>query len=310
MLKHRDTSSVRRGGWRRMLVSDRAFGLALISPALIVMALVVFYPMLQALNMSMRDVQLINPGNGTPFVGIGNYRRLVLFEPEFWDVWKNTLFFVVAVTTGAFLNGLAIALLLRKVKRGRGVLRTLFLLPYVMPTVATSLLWLWMFNPSFGVANYLLDEVGVIDGFKSWFSDPWLAFLPVILLLVWKGAAFQMVMITAGLSRVPTELYEAVKIDGGGALRQFWHVTLPSMRPVLVTLLLLSAMFAMQQFSPLWLLSQGGPGFSTTTTAVWAYRLAFERYDFGLAGALGTTWLTVLATITALVVRFNPPTGA
>jgi ABC-type sugar transport system permease subunit len=296
-----NASNTRRGSFRRVLSSDRAFGLLLVAPAALLLATVTVYPVAQIVVISFRRMQLINPAGGFPFVGLENYRRLIFEEPHFWEVWQHTLTFVVAVTGGGFLAGLGISLLLRRVKRGLSALRTLFLLPYVVPSVSLSLLWLWMFNPAFGIANYIADAAGVIDGFKSWFSDPAVAFVPIILLVVWKDSAFHTLMITAGLSRTKPELYDAILVDGGGSFHQFWHVTLPALRPSIVPLLLLSAMFAMQLFSPIWLLSHGGPGFSTTTVAVWEYRLAFERYDFGLAAALGTIWLIVLSTIAALV---------
>ena len=299
-------SVVRRRRRRRVRMSNRAFGIALVSPAVVMLLLIVGYPVLQAVQLSLHDVVLINPGDA-PYVGLDNYRQLIFDEPNFWQVWRNTLVFVAAITAGSFAAGFTLALILRNVRRGRGLLRTLFLLPYVMPTIVLSLLWLWMFNSTFGIMNYLLDEVGLIDGFRPWFSDAAWAFLPVVLLFVWKGAAFQMIMITAGLSRVSSSLYDAASVDGAGAVRRFWNVTLPSIRPVLITLVLLSVMFGMQQFTPLWLLTQGGPGYSTTTTAIWVYRLAFQRFDFGLAAALGTVWMTVLVVLTIVVLRVNRP---
>lgn len=299
-------SAVMRSRRRRVLMSNRAFGVALVSPAVVLLLLVVVYPVLQAVKLSVQDVVLINPGD-TPYVGLENYRQLILDEPNFWQVWRNTAVFVAAITAGSFAAGFTLALTLRGVRRCRGLLRTLFLLPYVMPTIVLSLLWLWMFNSTFGIVNYLLDAAGLIDGFRPWFSDATWAFLPVVLLFVWKGAAFQMIMITAGLSRVPASLYDAASVDGAGPMRRFWHVTLPSMRPVLITLALLSVMFGMQQFTPLWLLTQGGPGFSTTTTAIWVYRLAFQRFDFGLAAALGTVWMAALIVLTIIVLRVNRP---
>ena len=299
-------AGARRRRRRRVVLSDRAFGIVLVSPAVLLLLLVVVYPVLQAVKLSVQSVVLLQPGH-TPYVGLDNYRQLIFEEPSFWQVWRNTAVFVTAITVGSFAAGFTLALLLRNVKRARGALRTLFLLPYVMPTIVLSLLWLWMFNSTFGIVNYLLDAVGLIDGFRPWFSSARWAFLPVVVLFVWKGAAFQMIMITAGLSRVPHSLYDAASVDGATAVRRFWHVTLPSMRPVLITLVLLSVMFGMQQFTPLWLLTQGGPGYSTTTTAIWVYRLAFQRFDFGLAAALGTVWMAVLVVLTIVVLRVNRP---
>ena len=122
---------------------------------------------------------------------------------------------------------------------------------------------------------------------------------------VWKGGAFNMIILYAGLQNIPVELYEAASIDGGSARQKFRYVTLPLMRPVITVLLLLSSMYLMQFFTPIWILTRGGPGFTTTTLSIYIYRIAFERYDFGLASALGTLWFIFLMIATFIILRLS-----
>ena len=281
------------------------FGLLLCSPALLIMAFVLIYPLLRSISLSFQRMNLVYPALNDPFVGLENYIRLFTQEPYFGQVLGTTALFVIVTVLCGFTLGFILALILQRVRRTRVILQTLFLLPYVVPSVALTLLWMWMFNPSFGVVNYVLKELHVIDQFKRWFVDPNLALVPLMAITIWKGGAFNMIILYAGLQNIPIELYEAASIDGGGALQKFRYVTLPQMRHVITVLLLLSAMYLMQFFTPIWILTRGGPGFSTTTLSIYIYRMAFERYDFGLASALGTLWFLFLAIVTFVILRLS-----
>ena len=281
------------------------FGLLLCSPALLIMAFVLIYPLLRSISLSFQRMNLVYPALNDPFVGLENYIRLFTLEPYFGQVLGTTALFVVVTVTCGFTLGFTLALILQRVRRTRVILQTLFLLPYVVPSVALTLLWMWMFNPSFGVVNYVLKELHIIDQYKRWFVDPNLALVPLMAITVWKGGAFNMIILYAGLQNIPIELYEAASIDGGSALQKFRYVTLPQLRHVITVLLLLSAMYLMQFFTPIWILTRGGPGFSTTTLSIYIYRMAFERYDFGLASALGTLWFLFLAIVTFVILRLS-----
>ena len=281
------------------------FGLLLCLPALLLMAIVLIYPMLRSISLSFQRMNLVYPANNDPFVGLENYIRLFTQEPYFAQVLGTTALFVIITVLCGFTLGFILALILQRVTRTRVILQSLFLLPYVVPSVALTLLWMWMFNPTFGVVNYVLKEFQLIDQYKRWFVDANLALVPLMAITVWKGGAFNMIILYAGLQNIPVELYEAASIDGGSALQKFRYVTLPQMRPVITVLLLLSSMYLMQFFTPIWILTRGGPGFSTTTLSIYIYRMAFERYDFGLASALGTLWFLFLAIFTFIILRLG-----
>ncbi len=281
------------------------FGLLLCLPALILMAFVLVYPLLRSISLSFQRMNLVYPADNKPFVGLENYIRLFTLEPYFGQVLVTTALFVIITVFCGFALGFILALILQRVRKTRTVLQTLFLLPYVVPSVALTLLWMWMFNPTFGVVNYVLKEFHLIDEFKRWFVDPNLALVPLMAITVWKGGAFNMIILYAGLQNIPLELYEAAGIDGGSALQKFRYITLPQMRHVITVLLLLSSMYLMQFFTPIWILTRGGPGFSTTTLSIYIYRIAFERYDFGLASALGTLWFLFLAVVTFIILRVS-----
>lgn len=290
---------------KAFLARGPVFGLLLCSPALLLMAFVLVYPLLRSISLSFQRMNLVYPGLNDPFVGLENYIRLFTLEPYFAQILATTALFVIVTVLCGFSLGFMLALILQRVRRTRVILQALFLLPYVVPSVALTLLWMWMFNPTFGVVNYVLQELHLIDQYKRWFVDPNLALVPLMAITVWKGGAFNMIILYAGLQNIPVELYEAASIDGGSARQKFRYVTLPQMRPVITVLLLLSSMYLMQFFTPIWILTRGGPGFSTTTLSIYIYRIAFERYDFGLASALGTLWFIFLMIVTFIILRLS-----
>ena len=281
------------------------FGFFLCLPALLLMALVLIYPLLRSISLSFQRMNLVYPAANDPFVGLENYIRLFTLEPYFAQVLGTTALFVIATVLCGFTLGFILALILQRVTRARVFLQTFFLLPYVIPSVALTLLWMWMFNPSYGIVNYVMKEFHLIDEYKRWFVDANLAVVPLMAITIWKGGAFNMIILYAGLQNIPVEFYEAASIDGGSALQKFRYITLPQMRHVITVLLLLSAMYLMQFFTPIWILTGGGPGFSTTTLSIYIYRIAFQRYDFGLASAVGTLWFLFLAIVTFIILRLN-----
>ena len=294
---------------KAFLARGPVFGILLCLPALLMMAFVLVYPLLRSISLSFQRMNLVYPAANSPFVGLENYIRLFTLEPYFAQVLGTTALFVIVTVLCGFTLGFILALILQRVTRARVFLQTLFLLPYVVPSVALTLLWMWMFNPTFGVVNYVLKEFHLIDEYKRWFVDSSLAIVPLMAITIWKGGAFNMIILYAGLQNIPVEFYEAASIDGGNGLQKFRYVTLPQMRHVITVLLLLSSMYLMQFFTPIWILTRGGPGFSTTTLSIYIYRIAFERYDFGLASALGTLWFLFLVIVTFIILRVSRRRG-
>jgi multiple sugar transport system permease protein len=286
--------------YRRL--SNGQFSLLLLAPALVLLALTVVYPLARGVYLSFRAHSLVNPTmNG--FVGLDNYRTL-LSSSAYRDVWTTTLIFVAASVAGQFLLGFLTALVLnnRHLKRP-GLFRGLLLVPWIVPTVVTSLLWKWIYNQQYGIFNYVLDRLGVISGFKPWIGDPDLALFSVVLANVWKGFPFHMIVLLAALQTIPSDVVEAATIDGATAIQRFLHIVLPYMRYIIMIDLLISIIWTFQNFTLIWTMTEGGPGNSTTTLAINIYRTSFQGFDMGLGAAIGTLWLIGLLAFSVVFVR-------
>jgi multiple sugar transport system permease protein len=283
-------------------IGDRPFSLLLLAPALILLAFTVLYPLGRGIYLSFQSYSLVDPTrNG--FVGLDNYRTL-LNSQEYRKVWTTTIVFVVASVAGQFILGFFTAIVLnnRDLKR-TGLFRGLLLVPWIVPTVVTSLLWKWIYNQQYGIFNYVLKKVGVISEFEAWIGDPDLAMFSVVLANVWKGFPFHMIILLAALQTIPSDVIEAATIDGASTFQRFRHIVLPYMRYIIMIDLLISIIWTFQNFTLIWTMTEGGPVDATTTLAINIYRTAFQGFDMGLGAAIGTSWLLALLVFSALFVR-------
>lgn len=288
----------------RVWKSRAFFALALLAPSLILIGFIIVLPMLRALIMSFQEFELAKLQTQQNFVGLDHYVAL-LKSPIYAEAWSNTLAFSIGTVAGGFLLGSAFALMLNQSLRFRNVFRGMFLLPWVIPPVSGALIWWWVFSASQGILNYMLIQVGLITRPVAWISDPSIAMYSVIIANIWRIFPFHMVMILAGLQTIPTELNDAASIDGASALQRLRYVTIPSIRNIIVTVLTLSFIWAFQEFTMIWGISKGGPGFSTRTLLLFIYQTAFTFFRMGEAAAAGTIVLGILLVITALVLRFG-----
>jgi len=287
------TSQTVGGREPRRGLSDRAFGFLLTLPALVLFVAIVLYPLIASLTTSLFTQSLVLPGRS--FAGLENFRTVL--AGQFWSVLQNTLVFTVACTLIPFVLGFALALALHTRLPGRGLLRGLFLFPWVIPGVVVSFLWMWIFNANYGLLNGLLVQLGLLDEPISWLGQPGTATLAVIVAKSWASFPWMMVMLLAGLQTVPQTLHEAAALDGAGTLRRFWHVTLPHLRGIIGVVLLLEAIWNFQHFDIIYVLTGGGPAGATTTFAVSVYDTAFKGFDLGRAGALGALWMVLLSIL-------------
>ncbi|WP_426513966.1 carbohydrate ABC transporter permease [Dactylosporangium sp. McL0621] len=280
-------------------LSDRTFGFLLTLPALALLGAVVLYPLAGALSTSLFRQSLVLPGRS--FVGLGNFRDVL--AQNFWPVLQNTLVFTVASTVVPVVLGFALALALNSRIRGRAVLRGLFLMPWVIPGVVVSFIWLWIFNANYGLLNGLLTRLHLVDEPVSWLGQPGTAMAAIVVAKSWASFPWIMVMLLAGLQTVPAALHEAAALDGAGAVARFWHVTLPHLRGILGIVVLLEVIWNVQHFDMIYVLTGGGPAGSTTTFAVAVYDTAFKAFDLGRASALGALWLLLILGLTVVYVR-------
>nr|BFE62202.1 sugar ABC transporter permease [Dactylosporangium thailandense] len=282
-------------------LKDRTFGLLLTLPALALLGAVVLYPLIGALSTSMFKQSLVLPGRS--FVGLDNFSAVL--HQNFWPVLGHTIVFTVGSTVVPVVVGLALALALNTRLRGRAVLRGLFLMPWVIPGVVVSFIWLWIFNANYGLLNGLLTTLHLTDEPITWLGQPGTAMAAIIVAKSWASFPWIMVMLLAGLQTVPSALHEAAALDGAGAVARFWHVTLPHLRGILGIVVLLEVIWNVQHFDMIYVLTGGGPAGSTTTFAVAVYDTAFKAFDLGNASALGALWLVLILVLTVVYVRLS-----
>ncbi|MGJ3249982.1 MAG: carbohydrate ABC transporter permease [Elainellaceae cyanobacterium] len=259
-----------------------------LTPALIVLGIFVLYPIAYLGYLSFTTGSFTR--EGVHWVGMRNYWRLLL-NPDFWQVLGNTLYFTVATVIPSLVIPLGLAALLNRSLALRGVLRTAYFIPSITSLVAVGLGFRWLFQTN-GPVNDLLGVVG-LDPIPWLGSTTWA--MPVIIVLsVWKQIGFNMVVFLAGLQTIPQTRYEAAELDGANSWQQFWHITLPGLRPTLVFATVTTAIFTIRSFEQPYVMTGGGPLNSTNLLVFYIYNQAFAQFDFGYAAA-ATTVLLVIA---------------
>ena len=237
------------------------------------------------------------------WVGFAKYAK-VLASAEFWNaLWNGFVYAGLAIVLQVVL-GIGFALLLNQNFIGRSLLRGLTFLPYLLPTVVAVLVFKWMVDGSLGIITVLMDDLGLPPIY--WFETETASMTSVILISVWLWTPFVTTTFLAGLQTVPTQLYEAARVDGAGPVRRFFHVTLPSLRPILTVIILLRGVWMFNKFDVIWLTTGGGPLGATEHLPVLSYREAFALYDIGSGAAIATLSFFVLMVAVAIYFRVFP----
>ena len=265
------------------------------APALGLVGAVFLLPVGQALWTSLHRVWRQVP-HETPFVGLENY-RLLLASDRFWAALGHTTVFTAGSVALELVLGLRLALLVHRKIRGRGVLRAAVLIPWVLPTVVSSLLWGWIYHDRYGLANHLLLTLGVLAEPRVWLGDPALAMAAAIVADIWKTTPYVALILLTGLQAVDPIVYEAAALDGAAGARAFRHLTLPLLLPSMAVALMFRTLDAFRVFDLIYVLTRGGPGGSTETVSVLAYQLLFQDLDFGRGAAMGILILAAGAMI-------------
>jgi multiple sugar transport system permease protein len=285
--------------WRRRVNYLPYF---LFLPALLAIGAILFYPVVQALWISVHNYYLPSMATvGTPFCGLANYRA-ISEAPEFWQALFFNGLYTVGSVAGLYLVSLAVALLLNDEFRGRGLFRSMAIVPWAVPYVVAALTWIWILDIQFGVLNSILLRTGLVDRAIPWLLSPFWAKISVILATLWKQFPFAAIMLLAGLQGIPRELYEAADVDGAGPLGRFRYVTIPGLHNVSLLVILLSSIQIFKLFTVIYLLTGGGPGRATETLVVQTYLEAFSTFDMGRASAIGvvTLFLTLIFSFVLL----------
>lgn len=237
--------------------------------------------------------------NAFEFVGLKNYRDLLLEDIVFWETVYNTFYYTFGAVLLGTLGALFVALLLNQNLPGTNVLRLIYYLPSIASGVAISILWIWLFNPSVGLVNFLLVKVLPIESGPAWLSSQVWAKPALILKSTW-GIGANMIIILAGLQGIPVSLYEAARIDGASVYREFRHVTLPMLSPILFFVIVISTINAFQILTDILVMTQGGPGTSTYMLVYYIYQNAFTYLKMGYASALAWILFTLVMLLTLL----------
>lgn len=276
---------------------EERLGWALAFPALGIVALIAVFPMLWTFWESLHLDDLRMPWLGRPFVGWGNYVE-VTSDARFWNALGRTTLFAVVTVALELGAGLVLALLLDRIVRARGIVRTIVILPWAIPTVVAALVWRFIFESPGGLATAALAEIGVAA--PTWFADELAAWVPLVLADVWKTTPFVALLLLAGLQNIDRSLYEAADVDGAGPWQQFINITLPLLKPAVLVAALFRALDAFRVFDVVFVMTGGGPGTATETVAMYTFSTLLQHLRFGYGSALSVIAF-VLAFALALI---------
>jgi multiple sugar transport system permease protein len=276
------------------MMLGRESGYRYVAPALGLLGGVALFPLLYVIYLSFYRRLLIF--DISKFVGLENYRFL-LQDERFWNALQNTAYFTGVSVSAQLLLGLGIALLLNRSFRGKDWVRALILVPWVIPTVVSARMWEWIYNPEFGILNFLL-------GAKiNWLGTPGLAMHAAIFADVWKTTPFVVILLLAGLQIIPRELYQAARVDGAGAWAAFRRITVPLLMPVLLVALIFRMLDAWRVFDVIYVLTGGGPANTTETLSLYAYKMLFQTLQFGYGSALSVVTFLSAGGITVFFLK-------
>jgi multiple sugar transport system permease protein len=283
------------------LLSRRLFPYVLIAPAVLLCALVLLYPLAQAVRISLYRKVLGFPER---FIGLANFGDL-FGDAQFLNSLGITFWWTVGSVLGQVLLGFGLAILLNRSFRGRALYRTLFLLPWVLPNFIAALTWVWMFNDRFGIIPSLLVGLGLVNERTLFLADPGLALPAVIAVNVWKNYAFVMIVMLAALQAIPHDLYEAARVDGASFLQEFRSITLPLVKPMLFIVILLRVIWTFNTFELVFIMTEGGPGRSTEILTITAFLQAFRGGVMGYGSAIGVILLILTLAFALFYVRLQ-----
>ena len=267
-------------------VVERAVEYSFIAPMALFLLAFIAYPVYLNVRISFQDLRAVNLVHGdAPWVGLAHYRA-VMSDPIVRQSVRHLLFFTVGSLLLQLPLGLGLALFFQRTFPGARWMRGSFLLAWTMPVVVVGAIFRWLFDSQFGVINWLLQALGLLQHQVAWLTDIHLVLPTLTVINVWLGIPFNMALILTGLQSLPQDVFEAATIDGATAWQRLWHITLPLLRPTLLAILLLGLIFTLRQFDLVWAMTQGGPFDASQLPSTLAYRRVFQQFEFGQGGAI------------------------
>ncbi|GAB4366954.1 MAG: sugar ABC transporter permease [Elainellaceae cyanobacterium] len=277
---------------------EKRTGWILLTPALLILALVYAYPILRSFWLSL-FAQNLGTQLQPVFTGLDNYGRMFQ-DGRFWQTIMNSMVFTISSLVLELLLGICIALVLDQAFRGRGAVRTIAIIPWALPTALIATTWAWIFNDQFGVVNDLLLRLGIIDTGINWLGNPAPAMASVVIADVWKTTSFIAILLLAGLQSISQDLYEAHAIDGATPWQSFRQITLPLLMPQILIATLFRFAQAFGIFDLIQVMTGGGPGGATETVSIYVYATVMRYLDFGYGAALVVVTFLILIAVVAL----------
>ena len=269
----------------RNLFLKKLFPYLLLIPSLIPIVVILIYPICETFVISLFKMNPMMP-DADLFIGLGNYIKL-FHEESFFLGLKNSLELTLVTVAGSNLVGLGLALLLNMEFKGRGIFRALVIIPWTLPAVAAVLIWIWILDYQFGVANYILSIAGIVKESIPWLSSTQMAMVSVIIVCIWKQFPISCIMYLASLQTVDHTQYEAAEMDGANLIQKFFCITLPGIAASGGVVLLLTSVWAFREFTIIQIMTNGGPSRATETLVVQSYLEAFNNFNYGYASSLG-----------------------
>jgi multiple sugar transport system permease protein len=278
---------------RGFVEREGAFSWLMLAPGVLFLLAFVAYPFFYGIYLSLQDRPVAQAG---VFVGLANFITLA-HDAVFWQVTRNMFVYTIVTTILKLGGGLAMALVMDQQFRGKNLARAFLLLPFIVPTALSTIAWMWIFDPTFSVINWLLVHGGAIQAGFSWLGNSTLAMVAIIIVNTWRGMPFYGITLLAGLQTISPELYEVAAIDGATPRQRFWHVTMPLIKPVLVIVTMFSVIFTFSDFQLIYALTHGGPANATQVYATYAYDLGMSAGKLGLGAAVALSMLPALALL-------------
>lgn len=269
--------------------------LFMLAPAIVFLALLIAFPLGKVVHDAFSHVHLINKSM-SGFAGLENFKTIVSDE-HFGQAVKNTISWTVFSVLGEYVLGMITAVLLNQKFKGRAIFRTCIFIPWLVPIIVAGMTWDWILNPEFGIINYALTSLNIIDAPINFLGDSRYAMATVIFVNIWRSFPYYTISFLSALQSVPGELSEAAAIDGAGIFKRFFCVTLPQLRSVSLVIVFIHIIWTAVNFDFIWVMTEGGPNYATETLPIMIYRYSMKKFDVGAASALSTMMFTIMVIL-------------
>jgi multiple sugar transport system permease protein len=278
---------------RSFFEREGVFSWVMLAPGVLFLLAFVAYPFFYGIFLSFQDRRVASAGT---FVGLANFATLT-HDAVFWQVTRNTFIYTIVATLLKMVGGLAMALVMNQTFRGRNLVRAFFLLPFIVPTVLSTVAWMWILDPTFSVVNWTLRNTGLMTQNFSWLGNATLAMWSIIVVNTWRGLPFYGITLLAGLQTISPDLYEAAAIDGASITQRFWYITMPVLKPILIIVTMFSVIFTFSDFQLPYVLTHGGPANATHLFATYAFDIGMSAGVLGMGAAVALAMLPALALL-------------